>query len=189
MVYLTGSELAGLAILTLTGGQRIGRIQDVVFCPDGRITGFFVAGDGGRLFLPAGQVRSIGGDALTIEDEQGLTPEREAPSGEGEYPSRSLHGRPVVGEAGTILGKIADIRVDTAALQVTMVLMTTGLMDSLLHRRKAIPIEMVRAIGEDSVIVSDVYDPASPDSVVRAPPPQEASEARSANSEAGTPVG
>ena len=175
MAYLTGSELGGRAVLTLTGGQRIGRIRDVVFRPDGRITGFLVTAEGGGLFLPAGQVRSIGADALTVEDAEGLTPEREAPSGEGEYPSRSLHGRPVIREAGTALGKLADIGVDTAALRVAALLMTTGLMDSLLHHRTAVHIEAVRAIGEHSVIVSDDYDPADaydPAGAIQAPPPE-----------------
>lgn len=160
MSYQTGAELDGLAVLTLTGGSRIGRVQDVVFRPDGQITGFVLTAEGGDLFLPTKLVRSIGADALTVEDEQGLIPGREAPSGEGEYPSRSLHGRPIIREAGTALGKIADIGVDTAAMRVAALLMTTGFMDSLLHQRKAVPIEAVRAIGEHSVIVSDDYDPA-----------------------------
>lgn len=152
--------MEGLAVLTLTDGQRVGRIRDVVFRPDGRITGFVVAADGGGLFLSTEQVRSVGVDALTIEDAEGLIPEREVPSGQGEYPARSLHGRPVIREAGAALGKIADIGLDTVALQVTVLLMTTGgLLGSLLHHRKAVPIEAVRAIGEHSVIVTDAYDP------------------------------
>lgn len=161
MAYLTGSGLGGLAVLSLSGGQRIGRVRDVVFRPDGGITGFVVSADGGGLFLPAAHVRSVGADALTVEDEGALVPEREAPSGEGEYPSRSLHGRPVVREAGEALGKVADVGMDTDALRVTALLTTDGFLDSLLHHRKPIPMGAVRAIGEHSVIVSDGFDPAA----------------------------
>ena len=161
MAYLTGSGIVGLAVLSLSGGKRIGRVRDVVFRPDGGVTGFVVAADGGGLFLPAAHVRSVGEDALTVEEEGMLIPEREAPSGEGEYPSRSLHGRPVVREAGEALGKVADVGMDTDALRVTALLTTDGLLDSLLRHRKAVPIDAVRAIGEHSVIVSDGFDPGA----------------------------
>jgi uncharacterized protein YrrD len=188
MSYRTGSELDGLAVLTLSGGQRIGRLRDIVFRPDGQITGFVLAAEGGGgLFLPTGLVQSIGTDALTIEDEHGLVPEREVPSGEGEYPSRSLHARPVIREAGVALGKIADIGVDTAAMRVAALLMTTGFMDSLLHHRKAVPIEAIRAIGEHSVIVSNDYDPA--DAYDPATTTADAIEAQPAAASPGTGTG
>ena len=70
MAERTGRELAGLAVVTLAGGERLGRVDDVVFhAATGRVTGFLVS-LGGLLgktrFLPAGQAQSLGADALTV---------------------------------------------------------------------------------------------------------------------------
>jgi len=167
MVLKTGRELAGLAVVTLTGGERLGRIADVVFQTTGQVTGFLV--DRGGMFtkpqfLAAAQVRGLGADALTIEAETALT--EATPLSTEEMAAKALEGRPVLNQAGTILGKVADVAVDTETLLVPHLLLATGLLDNALHGKPQLPLSQVQTIGADSVIVSNTYDPKSPESHV-----------------------
>jgi len=164
MALKTGRELAGLAVVTLTGGERLGRIDDVVFqASSGQLIGFLV--DRGGMFskarfLAAAQVQGLGADALTITGETALT--EAAPSGAGETAAKAIEGRPVLNQAGTILGKVADVTVDTEGLSIPFLLLTTGLLDNALHGRPQLPFSEVQAIGADSVIVLNTYDPKAP---------------------------
>ena len=127
MAEKTGKELAGLAVVTLVGGEKLGRIDDVVFNPaTGLITGFFV--DRGGMFskakfLPAGDVQGLGDDALTTQSETALL---DGPSAiTGEVAAKTVENLPVLNPAGTVLGKVADIAVDTKALTVPYLVLTT----------------------------------------------------------------
>lgn len=161
----TGRELAGLAVMTLTGGERLGRIHDIIFhSGTGRITGFTVD-PGGLLarhkFLAAAAVQSVGSDALTVTAADTLLANPPA-TDPAEIPSKSLDGRPVLNPTGTAIGKVSDVVVDTATLAITSILLSTGILDNALHGRPALPFSFVQAIGADSVIVSNDYDPKNP---------------------------
>ena len=128
MALKTGRELAGLAVVTLTGGEKLGRIDDIVFrVATGQITGFLVD-RGGLLskarFLAAGQVQGLGADAMTITREDALT--EIAPANADEPAAKTLEGRPILNQAGTMLGKIADVVVDTENLTIPHLLLATG---------------------------------------------------------------
>lgn len=163
MAVKTGKELAGLAVVTLTGGERLGRVDDVVFDPaSGRITGFFV--DRGGMFskpkfLPAGDVHGIGDDAVTTASESTLL---DGPSAlTGELAAKTVENLPVLTPDGTVVGKVADIAVDTQTLTVPYFLLATGLLNNALHGKPHLPLSAVQTVGADSVIVSSSYEPKS----------------------------
>jgi len=163
MATQTGREMEGLAVVTLSGGERLGRINDLVFHPaTGRVTGFLV--DRGGMFskpkfLPAGQVQSLGADAVTVAGADALLDASPTQSDPAELAVKLLDGRPVLSQAGNAIGKVSDVVVDTAALTVTSLLLATGLLDNTLHGRPALPLALVQTIGADSVIASDSFDP------------------------------
>ena len=162
MAERTGRELAGLAVMTLAGGERLGRVDDVVFhTATGRITGFLVD-TGGLLskprFLPAGQAQSLGADALTVPSADALQERSPAQADPDEVSGKSLDGRSVLNESGTVLGKVADILVDDQQMQVAL-LLATGLLDNVLHGKPRLSVPTIKAIGKDSIVVSDTYDP------------------------------
>ena len=98
MAKQTGRELTGLAVVTLSGGERLGRVDDVVFhADDGPRHRVF--GDGGGLFgkprfLPAGQTQSLGADALTVPRADALQDDSAAQGDSDEVSGKSLDGRP-----------------------------------------------------------------------------------------------
>ena len=163
MAEKTGRELAGLAVVTLAGGEKLGKIDDIVFNPaTGRITGFFV--DRGAIFskpkfLPTGDVQSLGEDALTTESEAGLL---DGPSAlTGELSAKTVENLPVLNPEGTVLGKVADVGVDTVNFTVPYLVLSGSLIANALHGKPHLPISAVQTVGADSVIVSSSYDPKS----------------------------
>lgn len=167
MAIQTGRELAGLAVVSLTGGDRLGRIDDVIFdAAKSAIVGVLV--DRGGMFskpkfLDASHVRAVGSDALTIDTETALTDYDPSALGTSAQPVKPLDGRPVLSEAGSIIGKIADIAVDTDTLQVPYFILSTGILDNALHGKPHLPLTLVQTIGADSVIASNAYDPKAPE--------------------------
>jgi uncharacterized protein YrrD len=164
MAMKTGREMAGLAVVSLGGGDRLGRIDDIVFRLDtGRVTGFLV--DRGGMFskpkfLPAAQVQSVGADALTVPSEGVFS---DAPTDPAEIAAKSLESRPVLAPAGTVIGKVADVLVETDGLLVPALLIATGLLPDALHGKPRLPLASVQTIGADSVITTQNYDPKAPD--------------------------
>ena len=170
MTIKTSRELGGLAVVSLSGGERLGRVEDVVFHPaSGRVTGFLV-NRGGMFtkpkYLAADQVQGLGADALTIKGEEALTDSDTAGSPPEDIIAKQLEGRPILNQAGTILGKIADIAVETETLTVPYLLLATGLLDNALHGKPQLPLGLIQTVGADSVIVANTYDPKSPDAHV-----------------------
>ncbi len=149
--------------MTLTGGERIGRIDDVILhAATGRITGFLI-GAGGLFskagFLPAGQVQTLGTDALTVPTAEALQDHSPAQTDPAEIAAKSLEGRPVLTESGTVLGKVAGILVDDQTLMVSALSLSTGIMDNALHGKPHLPWSTIKTLGEHSVIVPASYDP------------------------------
>jgi uncharacterized protein YrrD len=137
----------------------------------GRVTGFLV--DVGGLFskarfLPAGQVKSLGADALTVPGADVLGETNPAENDPNELEGRPLGGRPVMSASGTVLGKVSDVTVDTDTLTVPDLILSTGLIDNALHGKPRLPLTMVKTVGKDSIVVPDDYDPKTPDNPVPA---------------------
>ena len=162
MATRTGRELMGLAVVTLNGGERLGRVDDVVFVPTtGQVAGLLV--DRGGMFskpkfLPTAQIQSVGADAVTVAGEEALAETAPDPAG---LASKTLDGRPVLNQSGTVIGKVADVTVDTDSYTVPALVISTGLLDNALHGRPLLPLSLVQTVGADSVIASDTYDPKS----------------------------
>jgi uncharacterized protein YrrD len=153
-------DLTGLAVVALAGGERIGRIGDVIFqTSTGRITGFLI--DTGGLFakpryLAAEHSQSLGADALTVPENDVL--QDSAPETQDTIAAKNLSGRPVLNESGAVLGKVMSYEVNDAEMTLALVL-TLGILDSAFHHKPLLPLTVVKAIGKDSLIVPDSYDP------------------------------
>lgn len=163
MAMKTGRELAGLAVVSLGGGDRLGRVDDVLFRLDsGRVTGFLV--DRGGMFskpkfLPTAQVQSLGADALTVPGEDALSDADSAGADPAEIAAKTLEGRAVLNPTGTVIGKVAGVLVETDGLLVPALLLATGLLNDVLHGKAHLPLASIQTIGADSIITTRNYDP------------------------------
>jgi uncharacterized protein YrrD len=158
----TAGAMAGLAVVGEGSGDRLGRVQDVLFDQSsGRVTGFLV--HPGGLFaklqvLPRLYVRSIGTDALLVEPGKVLEEAKGEPIVEGSLSAHSLDGRPVLDDTGKYLGKVGDVLVDESGPSVSALLLDTGLIAGVLHGKPRIPFGVVKAFGQDSIVVPASYD-------------------------------
>ncbi len=115
-MFVTGSAIRGLPVVTIAGGEDIAEVRDLIYDPQvGRIVGLtlnkrgFLAGRA-REVLPAAQIHAIGPAAVMVADDSSLTTTRDAPSDVREPPrERDVTGDEVLTEHGTRLGKVRDV--------------------------------------------------------------------------------
>jgi uncharacterized protein YrrD len=158
----TAGELSGLAVVVEGAGDRIGRVHDVLFDPNtGRITAFLV--HPGGLFakmqvLPRLFVRSLGKDAILVEQGRVLEDATKEPAVDSSLHARTLDNRPVLDDTGTVIGKVDDVVVEEGQLTVTAFVLGTTIVSAMLHGKPRIPFAVIKAIGDDSVIVPAKYE-------------------------------
>jgi uncharacterized protein YrrD len=152
----TSRELAGMAIVDVRDGKRLGKVDEVVVSPDdGRLLGFVIKAGGlfggAETIVEIEDVRSIGHDAITVEGEEvAHTSEastdafRAARDGD-----RMLVGRKIVTQDGTLVGQVADVVINEDQRRVTALLVGGG----LLERGDAFPAERIVSVGPDVVVV------------------------------------
>jgi uncharacterized protein YrrD len=116
MLLTTASAVRGLPVVTVTGGEAVAEIRDIVYDPlAGRVDGFTLNKRGRlagrrREVLPAAQVHAIGRDAVMVRDADALVAPEDAPAEVGAPDQdRNVIGNDVVTEGGVSLGRISDV--------------------------------------------------------------------------------
>lgn len=154
----TTKELSGLAIIDIRDGKKLGTVGETVISPDdGRLLGFVIKSGGilnqGESAVEIEDVRSIGADAITVEGEEiahriEATPEPFQLARNGD---RTLIGRKVVTQGGTVVGQIADLVISEEERRATGMILGSGLFE----RGDAMPTDRIASVGPDVVVVTD----------------------------------
>ncbi|MDQ6748617.1 MAG: PRC-barrel domain-containing protein [Candidatus Dormibacteraeota bacterium] len=149
------SELKGRAVVSLAQAAKIGTINDVIFDPaSNQVIGLKVRTGllSGTHILRAADIRSIGGDAVTIDDEALLHDGGsldEMPTGD------DLQNTKVVSFSGDLLGTLEDVAFDVEQLRITQYIMSGSLWAQLTNARKTFsPVAGLRS-GKDLLLVPD----------------------------------
>ena len=115
-LLMTASQINGLPVVTVHGGEDVAEVRDVIYDPEaGRLVGLTLNKRGffsgrRREVLPADAIHAIGRDAVMILDESCLTPPGDAPDDVG-HPAteRNVIGDDVLTEGGKSLGVVRDL--------------------------------------------------------------------------------
>jgi uncharacterized protein YrrD len=115
-LLMTASQIRGLPVVTVRGGEDVAEVRDVIFSPDaGRLVGVTLNKRGilagrSRDVLPAQAVHAIGKDALMVLDASDLVAPEDAPD-DVAHPAveRNVIGDDVLTEGGLSLGKVTDL--------------------------------------------------------------------------------
>lgn len=115
-LLVTGSAIRGLPVVTISGGEDVAEVRDLIYNPEaGRVIGLtlnkrgFLAGRR-REVLPAEKIHAIGRDAVMIDGEESLIQPKDAPAEVGTPPSgRDVSGNEVLTEQGKRLGTVKDV--------------------------------------------------------------------------------
>lgn len=113
---MTASQIKGLPVVTVTGGDDVAEVRDVIYSPQaGRLVGLTLNKRGrfsgrAREVLPAEAIHAIGRDAVMIVDESRLSAPQDAPD-EVARPAaeRNVIGNDVLTEGGVSLGTVRDL--------------------------------------------------------------------------------
>ena len=121
IVLVRGTELTGLPLVSITAGEALADIKDVLYSPDeGRLSGFTLNKRGGLFAgplkgsLPIGSVYAIGRDAVMVVDAGAL---ELGGSDAGVAPAnRNVLGNAVLTDRGDRLGEVTDLIVEIGVL-------------------------------------------------------------------------
>ena len=156
---MNASSLKGRPVISIAEGSSLGKIDDVYVDPDAlAVLGFFVesAIPGDAVYLDPGDTRSFGDDAVMVENRAALRGEATRARIGSLINLDDVLNRAVVTESGAQLGAVAEIDIEPPSAAFTQIVVSPGLLKS----NWAIPIDQVRAIGPEFVIVSDAAEPA-----------------------------
>ena len=115
-LLMNASQINGLPVVTVRGGEDIAEIRDVIYSPEaGRLVGLtlnkrgFLSGRR-REVLPAEAIHAIGRHAVMVAAESSLVLPEDAPDDVGHpEPNRNVVGNDVLTEGGVSLGKVRDL--------------------------------------------------------------------------------
>jgi len=167
----TSKDLAGLAIIDVRDGKKLGQVSETVVSPDdGRLLGFVIK-SGGLLsrdesVVEIGDVRSIGADAVTVEGDE-LAHQADAATDafrEARGGDRTLIGRKVVSQGGSVVGQIADVVISEDERRVTGLVLGGGVFE----KGDALSADRIVSVGPDVVIVTDEHAAAEAGPFARA---------------------
>ena len=115
-LLMTASQITGLPVVTVRGGEDVAEVRDVIYSPEaGRLVGLtlnkrgFLSGRR-REVLPAEAIHAIGRDAVMVADGSSLVLPEDAPE-DVARPSgdRNVVGDDVLTEGGVSLGTVRDL--------------------------------------------------------------------------------
>ncbi len=173
-------QVRGLPVYGVADGRELGKVAHVYLDPvSRRVIAFgvlpveeepeeapgaldptgaaFLASPRGLAFLASGEVRSIGQDAVMVEDGSALRDEPPG-GGTGELVALdALDGRDVVTDSGSAVGQLATVAFDPTSFGLASIEVARG----LLRRRSVIPAALVLDLTGDPVVVDGEADPAA----------------------------
>lgn len=156
---ITGKRLIGLPVFAIDNGQKVGQVKDYLFDPKEKGIIALIIGSKGLMrddyLLPFADLKHIGPEAVTIDNERLLRKKGEKPEWANllrEMPD-VIH-LPLMAEDGVFLGKATEFVVDTASGALTALEIGGGMVENLRKGKSSLPIEDVLVIGNDVVLVT-----------------------------------
>jgi sporulation protein YlmC with PRC-barrel domain len=150
-------DLLGMPIVTVQEGVRLGKVKGVeVDTAEGRIRYLHFDGERNRQdgVISWHAVRSVGGDAVTIES---VSQAKDTiPPAERDGLSPQVGDRPVVTESGTRLGTVTSYELDEVTGHIQKYRIGAhNLLERLTGREIEFPHSAIRTFGKDAIIVAD----------------------------------
>lgn len=150
-------KLKGLAVVSIDGGEKFGQIEDIIIDATERRISAVKIGSGGVLkrdhnWVPFSAVRSIGVDALMVQNSASLQPSMADIVG-GSVDYGRLGSIKVVTEGGDFVGHLLTIHADTTSGRVTEFEVGTGGVTGMFQSNTLVSADSVITIGNDIMIV------------------------------------
>ena len=158
MKMRNAKDLQGLAIVDVQGGNKLGNADEIVVSPEnGRLLGFVMKRAGlltaKERIIEMRDVRNIGPDAITVEGDEVAHVSAAAQEGfqEARSGKRSLTGKKVVTQDGSVIGSVSDYTIDEQQARVTGLILSGGLFE----KSDVVPADRIVSVGADVIVVSE----------------------------------
>ena len=155
---IKGKEMIGRSIIALSSGTQIDKVHDLVFDHDANQVLALLVDEGGWFraakVVPFESVRTIGEDAVMIDDEHSVVSARDDSRIADLLDTKiGLIGTKLLTTDGRDLGKIGDVYFDETSGKVVGYEATGGLFSDLSSGRTFVPAPESISIGENAAIV------------------------------------
>ena len=152
---MDASTLKGLAVVSMSEGTRLGRVDDVVIGPQGlRVVALRVSGPDQTFVIPFDKIAQIGADAVTVESSRVAQV-----VGKGD-PISDLPGLDqltklkVVDASGALVGVVGGIDVDVATGRVLSLAVRKGGMLGLGVTTTTVSADAVQTVGPELITLT-----------------------------------
>ena len=152
---MDASTLKGLAVVSMSEGTRLGRVDDVVIGPQGlRVVALRVSGPDHVFIIPFDKIAQIGADAVTVESSRVAQV-----VGQGD-PISDLPGLDqltklkVVDAAGALVGQVGGIDVDAATGRVLSLAVRKGGMLGMGVTTTTVSADAVHTVGPELITLT-----------------------------------
>ena len=159
---MKADALKGKAVVSIEDGQRVGRVDEVLFgTQPPHVAALRVADDKQRAVIPFDRLHSIGTDAITVPSAAAAAWGRAAAAAQ-ELPNlRDLGKLKVVDEAGTFLGTPREVEIDPQDGRIARLQVHRGGVLGLGGDTYLVIGADIRSIGDDVMVVHGAA-PAGP---------------------------
>jgi uncharacterized protein YrrD len=150
-------KLKGIAVVSVRDGEKLGQVDDVIIDAQERRLGAVRIGSGSLLrkdhqFVPFEAVRSIGDDAVMVEDQTVLQKtygERAA----GYHSLGTIGGLRVVTDGGSYIGNVTTAHFDPASGALTDFEVGHSGLSAVFSSNRVVAADSVTSIGIDIMII------------------------------------
>ncbi len=151
---MKASALAGMPVLSINDGLRLGTVEELMVDPALRRIAALAVGQAGQTRLvPFDQVKSIGEDAITVESTQAAQ-DASAQEPLAQLPTlSSLLKLSVVDVGGTRRGALTEVEVDPSDGHIAEVMVHQGGILGVGGSTLTVPVSAVRSLGPQLVMI------------------------------------
>ncbi len=152
---MDADSLNDVAIVSVTGAARLGRVSDVLFATDPlRIAALKATGEPNEVILPFDQVSNFGSDAVMVESPDVTQLSRQGGSFSQLRSLTELKKLKVVDQAGTYVGTIRTVDFDPETGRVNRLVVGSGGVLGMGGRNTTIEGEAVLSVGSDLLTIA-----------------------------------
>lgn len=155
------ASFVGMPVYSLEKATKLGYIKDVIYdSQNSKLMAFTMEYPGlfspTRYVLPFENVRSVGRDALMVENSQALIPGRQKPEISRIIDSNHTTSDKIVMTAsGNDLGRVSDVIIDPDSGEAVSYIVSSGLAQSIGRGKDYVDAGHASVIGPSAVIVPD----------------------------------
>lgn len=146
-------DIIGLPVIEIENGATLGEVVDI-WCRDGAINGFLIAGPGGQPgFIPITAAMGVGSGAVTIQSSDVIV----RPDADPGLAAAAAAGSKVLTASGNELGSVQDVVLDLETGRVLGLELSDGLIRDVLEGRTILPLSGIVSWGENTVIADNRF--------------------------------